>query len=333
MNDGRSDALAGGVQPVKTVAVTGADGFLGTHLCALLEAQGRRVIRIVRRASGLCGERRVVDDLLDHRALEAALSSAEVVVHLAARAHVLRETESDPEAAFRRTNVEGMRCLCTSAARAGLRRIVFVSSIGVNGVKTEGRPFTESDMPAPTELYAVSKWAAECLLRERCKETGLESVVVRPPLVYGPWVKGNFLKLLHLASRRIPLPLGHIRNRRSFIQVGNLCDLLALCIDSSTAAGQTYLAADPTVHSTAELVSEIRRSLGRRALLVPVSEPFIRVVARIVGRRSQFERLCGSLEVCADKARAELGWTSRVGFEQGVTETVAWFREQYLARG
>jgi nucleoside-diphosphate-sugar epimerase len=309
---------------VTTVAVTGADGFLGSQLCSSLANQGFGVRRLVRRP-GESAERRVVADLTDVGALAEALQGADVVIHLAARAHVMRETSSDVYAAFRRVNVDGTRSLCEAAARSCVRRIVLVSSIGVNGASTGSRPFTETDVPRPAEPYARSKWEAELALRECTCSLGLQSVIVRPPLIYGPGVKGNFLRLLSLARSGIPLPLASIENRRSLIGVRNLSDLLILCVDSAKAADQTYLAAEPQTHSTAALVRTLRRHLGRPERIFGVPQLLLRSLVRVTGVASQFDKLCGSLEVCSDKARGELSWVPRVSFEEEMACMAAWY--------
>jgi nucleoside-diphosphate-sugar epimerase len=288
-------------------------------------------IRIARRAAATGERRRIVQDVTSERDLAVALSGVDAVVHLAARAHVLHESDPDPAKAFDTVNVGGAQALCTAARTAGVRRIVFLSSIGVNGAQTDGRPFDESDPASPVEPYAVSKWQAELLLQARAREFGLEVVVVRPPLVYGAEVKGNFLRLLRVADSALPLPLGAIRNRRSLIGVENLCELLVLCVASGAAAGQTFLAAEPDVHSTAELIRILRRQLGRPSRVFWAPARLVRTATRIVRAERQFDKLCGSLEVCADKARRELGWVPSVGFEEGIARTVQWYRRHRSA--
>jgi nucleoside-diphosphate-sugar epimerase len=267
----------------------------------------------------------VVTDLTDIAALSDALQGADVAIHLAARAHVMRETSTDVDASFRSVNVDGTRSLCAAAARSSVRRIVFVSSIGVNGASTGTKPFTEADTPNPTEPYARSKWEAELALRECTLATGLHWVIVRPPLIYGPGVKGNFLRLLNLARSGIPLPLASVANRRSLVGVRNLCELLMLCAQSTAAAGQTYLAAEPEARSTADIVRALCRALGRPDRTFGLPETLLRALVRVAGVATQFEKLCGSLEVCSDKARSELGWTPRVSFEQEIERTTAWY--------
>lgn len=310
---------------MKTVAITGADGFLGTQLCSSLESLGYGVRRLVRRPAGEGADRRVITDLTDVAGLADVLHGTDVAIHLAARAHVMRETGSDVDAAFRRVNVDGTTSLCAAAARSAVQRIVFVSSIGVNGASTDAKPFTEADTPNPTEPYAHSKWQAELALRECCRSAGLQWVVVRPPLIYGPDVKGNFLRLLNLARSGIPLPLASIANRRNLIGVRNLSDLLILCMESAAAVGQIYLAAEPETHSTAGLVRALCRHLGRPDRIFAMPQVLLRALVGVIGVESQFNKLCGSLEVCSDKARSELSWTPRVSFDEEIARTTAWY--------
>jgi nucleoside-diphosphate-sugar epimerase len=310
--------------------VTGADGFIGSTLCAALEEQHFPVARIVRRPDGLGRDRRVAD-LQSVHDFAGLLRDANVIVHLAGRAHVLRETQADPDAAFRRLNVDVTVRLAEAAAAAGVRRFVFVSSIGVNGNQTQGSPFTESNEPAPVEPYARSKLEAERALMEFCSRHDLEWVIVRPPLVYGPGAKGNFQRLVQLAASGVPLPLGSIRNRRSLIGVENLADLLILCATHPAAAGQTFLAAEPEVHSTAELISSLASALGRPNRVFGFPVGVLRACAATLGRRAEFEKLCGSLEISPHKAQQRLGWRPRVTFADQIARSVA-NRQQWIGQ-
>jgi nucleoside-diphosphate-sugar epimerase len=301
-----------------TIAVTGADGFVGGHLCATLEHIGRPVARIVRRADGPGPDRRLAGDLASVDALARPLRGVESVVHLAARAHVMRETEPDAPAAYARANVEGTANVAAAAARAGARRLVFVSSIGVNGPETAGRPFTESQAPAPAEPYAASKLEAEARLRDVALGQGLEFAILRPPMVYGAGVKGNLRRLLALAHSGLPLPLASLRNRRSLIGVENLVDLIVLCLDHPAAAGELFLAAEPEVHSTPSLLRAIATALGRPSRLFRCAPAVLAGASRMAGLGQQYRKLAGSLEVCADKARERLGWHPRLSFEDGI---------------
>jgi nucleoside-diphosphate-sugar epimerase len=288
-----------------------------------MEEQGARVLRIVRRGQGPGRERRVSGNLETASDLEGVLAGAGCVVHLAARAHVLNETESDPVAAFQRANVEATQRLARAAVAAGVRRFVFVSSIGVHGNATCGTPFTELDEPAPTELYARSKLQAEQALRVLAAETGLEVVVVRPPLVYGPGAEGNFHRLVRLAASGVPLPLGSIRNRRSLIGVDNLAQFLVLCCRHPAAAGQVFIAAEPDVHSTPGLIAALADALGRPDRIFPCPEALLRAGAVLLGRGAEFAKLCGSLEASSAKARELLQWQPATPFVEQLRRIAA----------
>ncbi len=305
------------------VAVTGGDGFIGARLCSLLEAQGVRAIRLVRNQQGPGADRRVIGNLEAASNLDAALAGTECVVHLAARAHVLRETDPDPAAAFHQTNVEATLHLARAAVRARVRRFVFASSIGVHGNATHGAPFTEEHDPAPVEPYAQSKLLAEQSLRTLAAETGLELVIVRPPLVYGPGAAGNFRRLLQLAASGIPLPLGSLRNRRNLIGVDNLAEFLALCCRHPAAPGQSFIAAEEEVHSTPGLIAALASALGRPNRIFRCPEGLLRAGATILGRGAEFAKLCGSLEASSAKARNMLGWRAQISFEEQLHRAAA----------
>jgi nucleoside-diphosphate-sugar epimerase len=306
-----------------SVAVTGADGFIGARVCALLEAQGMQVIRIVRRQEGPGSDRRVTDNLERAENLAAALAGADCIVHLAGRAHVLKETETDPVAAFHRANVEATQRLASAAANARVRRFVFVSSIGVNGSATHGKPFTELDEPAPSEPYARSKLQAEQALSAVAALAGVEFVIVRPPLVYGPGAAGNFHRLLRLAASAVPLPLGAVHNRRNLIGVDNVAEFLALCCRHPAAAGQTFIAAEREAHSTPGLIAALAAALGRPNRIFRCPEPLLRTGAAMLGRSGEFAKLCGSLEASSAKARDILNWQPTTSFDEQIRRAAA----------
>jgi nucleoside-diphosphate-sugar epimerase len=309
------------------VAVTGATGFIGRTLVARLAAAGTAVRAVVREPAGLSGDVARVGDLGPDTDWTSALRGIEAVIHLAARVHVLGYGARDPLDAFRRANVLGTERLARACAEAGVRRLVFVSSIKVNGDTTTGRPLTESTPPAPSDPYSVSKSEGERALREVARATGLEGVVVRPCLVYGPGVKGNLARLLGAIHRGLPLPFGSIRNHRSLVGVENLCDLLERCAVHPRAAGETFLASDGTDVSTPELVRALASGMGRPARLVSVPRPVLGFGAGLIGARAAWERVCGSLQVDSAKARAVLGWTPDPATEAGLRRTGAWYRE------
>jgi nucleoside-diphosphate-sugar epimerase len=311
-----------------TLLLTGATGFVGSQLVHGLRGAGW-VVRASLRSGGVAlpdgVEPVVVGDLAAAPDLRGALAGVEAVVHLAGRAHVMRETASGAEAAFRGANVDATRHLALQAAAAGVRRLVFLSSVKVNGERTGDRPFTEADAPAPADAYGRSKWAAERALREVASDSGLEAVVIRPPLVYGPGVKANFLRLLRLVERGVPLPLASVRNRRSLVSVWNLCDLITLVASHPAAAGRTFLVSDRHDLSTPGLVRAIAAAMGRPARLYRFPVAILRAAARAVGQRAAVDRLLDSLQVDPGEAERRLGWVPKVGVEEGLRRTVAWY--------
>ena len=252
-----------------------------------------------------------------------ALRGVTTVVHLAARVHVMRESAQDPLAEFRKVNVLATAHLARQAAEHGVRRLLFVSSIKVNGEATEGEQrFSETDAPAPVDAYGISKWEAEQALFRIAAETGLEVVVVRPPLVYGPGVKGNFAAMLGVLRRRVPLPLASVDNRRSFVYVGNLVDAPVRCATHPAAAMQTYLVSDGEDLSTPGLLRRLGDAMGVPARLWPCPPMLLRAGARLLGRGAQVERLLGSLRVDDRKIRRELGWVPPYSVADGLKATV-----------
>jgi len=313
----------------RRILVTGASGFIGSALVPALRAAGHAARRAVRRLAEQHspeGETAAVGDIDETTDWTEALRDIEIVVHLAARTHVLHETASDPLAAYRRVNVEGTRRLATQAAAAGVHRLVFLSSIKVNGERTFSRPYTEDDTPQPEDAYGTTKWEAEQTLRAIGRETGLEVVILRPPLVYGPGVKGNFLRLMRLVSRGWPLPLASVRNQRSMVYVGNVVDAILTCIKAPAAAGRTYLVSDGHDLSTPDLVRALARCLGVAPRLFPFPPSFLMLAASLVGKREEAARVLGSLQVDSSRIQRELGWRAQHAVEAGITETTRWFR-------
>lgn len=298
------------------VAVTGADGFVGNCLCEQLHRDGFKVSRIVRAQA----------DLSTDAPLEALLQGIEIVVHAAARAHVMRETEADALTAYRRVNVDGTLRLARAASRVGVRRFLFLSSIGVLGVNSGNSVFRESDLVAPTEPYAVSKWEAEQALAALAESSQLELTILRPPLVYGPGTKGNFLRLLKLAQSGIPLPLASVNNRRSLIYVRNLASALVRCITHSVARGQTFLVSDGEDISTPELIRRMAAMLDRPARLFRAPLPLIHVGGRMLGKLGDIDKITASLQVDSSLIRQKLDWAPPFSLEQGLAETARWYR-------
>ena len=317
------------------VLVTGAGGFIGRHVCTLLSNAGYRVRgagRALRPGVGLAETmdwvRMPVLDATSHWA--AALQGIDAVVHLAGRAHVLRDRASEPLAEYRRVNVAGTEALARQAAQRGVRRIVFMSSIKVNGERTgrsaEGgwQKFTDRDLPCPEDAYGTSKWEAEKVLAGMATETGLQVTVLRPPLVYGPGVGANFLRLMHAIERGWPLPFGAVDNLRSLIYVENLADAVLRCLRESASAGRTYTISDMDV-STPGLIIAIARAMGRKPKLFRCSPVLLRSCGRVIGQRDTMQRLLDSLVVDSSAFRRELQWTPRYSNDEGLSRTVNWF--------
>lgn len=300
------------------VAVTGANGFVGGALCrALMERQ--IAVRALTRSGSSGDAVHAVGELGPDTDWGRSLQGVDCVVHCAARVHMLDDQDPDPLQAFRRVNVEGSRSLALAAAAAGVRRLVFVSSLKVHGEQTgPGHPFSADMPPRPEDAYGLSKWEAEQALSEVSSATGVELVVVRPPLIYGPGAKANFLRLVRWVARGWPLPFGAIDNRRSLLALGNLTDLLQLCTVHPHAAGQVFLASDDHDLSTPELIRCIAGALERPARLWPVPVPWLRTAGRWTGRSEQFERLIGSLQVNIGHTKEVLGWTPRLTVDRAM---------------
>ena len=308
--------------------VTGADGFIGARLCPMLQAAGFAVRRAVRRVrDGGAPSSFPVGQVDGDTDWSAALAGTGCVVHLAARTHVLDETVRDPLAEYVRINVAGTGRLAEQAAAAGVRRFVFMSSVKVNGERTGAQPYTEADAPRPEDAYGVSKWQGEQELARIATGTGMDTVVLRPPLVYGPGVKANFLRLLGLIARRVPLPFASLDNRRSLIHAGNLCTAVLAAIPAPRAAGRTFLVSDGEDVSTPALVRAIAGALEVKPRLLPCPPAALRALAAVLGRSGEAARLTGSLQVDASRIRRELAWQPPYTFAQGLAETARWYRE------
>ena len=314
--------------------VTGASGFVGGALCGRLAACGFRVRAVLRDGGDSsirsCEIVRVPAISIDIDWANA-LSGITTVIHLAARVHVMHEKAADPLAEFRKVNVAGTEHLARSAAANGVKRLVYVSSIKVNGeITNDEDKFTESMGPSPQDPYGISKFEAELALHRVADETGLEVVIVRPPLVYGAGVKGNFVQMFKVLAEGIPLPLASVRNRRSLIYVGNLVDALIVCATHPAAAGQTYLVSDGVDISTPDLLRQIGEEIGRPARLIPFPPALLRLVGRMTGKAGQVDRLLGSLRVDSGKIRRELNWTPPYTLQQGLRATAEWYRTTHL---
>ncbi len=303
------------------VVVVGGSGFIGRHLCTDLARQGYRVVATTRRLERVANMPASIEylqlDLLEDEASMLDFSGTECVIFLAARTHVLDETECDPIAAYRRLNVDAAVRTATRAAKQGVGRFIYLSSIGVNGLQNSV-PFTEADAPDPKEPYAQSKLEAELALRECCRRERMELVILRPVLVYGADAPGNFARLLRAVRGGRFLPLGAIGNSRSLLAVENLVQLVEICIRHPRAANEVFLAADGEDISTADLVREIGVALGKPVRLLSLPLWILRFGARLTGKTRELDRLCGSLRVDIGKARNLLGWKPSLTLRQAL---------------
>ncbi len=250
------------------------------------------------------------------------------IVHCAARVHVMNESETDPLSAFRRVNVQGTLQLARQAANSGVRRFIFISSIKVNGEATlPNAPFAATDRPAPIDPYGVSKMEAEQQLRELSSATGMEVVIIRPTLVYGPGVKANFLSMMRWLDKGVPLPLGSIDNRRSLVALDNLVSLILTCVDHPAAANETFLVSDGEDLSTSELLRRMALALDKPARLLPVPVWLLEATAALLGKRALSKRLCGSLQVDIGKTRSLLNWNPPLGVDEALSKVAKHYME------
>ena len=309
------------------VLVTGANGFLGKSLCVALCRHQFLVVAASRSPVLLtkCIKPFVVGKLENNFDWRPALQDVGVVVHLAARVHIMQDLTENPLQAFLNVNLHGTVNLAKAAAKAGVKRFVFVSSVKVNGEFTENQPFSESDVPQPQDAYAVSKREAENALRKIEKETGMEVVIVRPPLVYGAGVKANFASLLKVVNKKIPLPLASVHAKRSLIYVGNLVDAIIVCASNQKAAGQTYLVSDGDAVSMPQLIKKIALALNKPSFVLPFPVSIMRLLAKAVGKTSSIDRLTQSLVIDSSKIRQELDWKPPFTLDQGIKETADWY--------
>jgi UDP-4-keto-D-FucNAc 4-reductase len=292
------------------VLVTGANGFIGNELCLFLLGQGISVRALVRTAT-----KRL--DKVDYRvgaleeidSLKDVLKGVDCVIHLAGRAHVVNDSHVDPLSLFRAVNRDATLALAKLASESGVKRFVFMSSIGVNGAETPSDVFNESSVPAPCADYAVSKYEAELDLQKYLATTSMEYVIIRPPMVYGIEAPGNFARLLRLVSTGIPLPFRSLKNRRSLISVENLVEFTTLCIRHPNARNNIFLVSDGTDVSTADIVSALAKGMGKRGFLLPIPIWLMGFVARVLKKKALHQQLCGSLIIDSSKARRVMNWT------------------------
>lgn len=310
---------------MRHILLTGATGFVGSAVMVRLAVDSYAVTAAVRdqhAALPAKAQRAVVAGLDADTEWSSALVGCDVVIHSAARVHVMHDTSTDPLADFRKVNVEGTLNLARQAAAVGVKRFIFISSIKVNGEGTTlGKPYTAFDGPAPQDPYGVSKLEAEQGLRQIADETGMEVVIIRPVLVYGPGVKANFRSMMNWVNKGVPLPLGAIHNRRSLVSLDNLVDLITTCVDHPAAANQTFLVSDGEDLSTSQMLRRMAAALGRPARLLPVPQRWLCAAAGLLGKAAVAQRLCGSLQVDIRHTCETLDWQPPVSVDDGFRRT------------
>lgn len=305
------------------ILVTGANGFVGQAVASCLHSNGRSVLGVCRRDTVMDFPTATVVSLDDGVALDELLKSVDAIVHCAARVHIMQDKDRDPLAAFRAANRDMTLSLARRAAAAGVRRFVFVSSIKVNGESTSGRgPFSPDESPSPEDPYGVSKLEAEQGLMALADTTNMDVVIVRPPLVYGPGVKGNFATMVRLVARGVPLPLGLVSNKRSLVALSNLVDLLIQCLDHPAAANEVFLVSDGEDLSTSELLRAIAREMGKAPRLLPVPVGLLLLGASLLGKKAVARRVLGSLQVDISKTTKLLGWRPPLRPSEGLAQVI-----------
>ncbi|MFL6601422.1 MAG: NAD-dependent epimerase/dehydratase family protein [Steroidobacteraceae bacterium] len=317
------------------VLVTGANGFVGSALCHALVHAGHMPRAALRNDGPLpagAAEKVIVGDISLAVDWGAALNGVDAIVHAAARAHILHDSP-DNARLYRAANSDATRRLADAAARAGVRRFIYVSSIKVNGEESAGGAYTPADPPNPQDAYGQSKLLAENAVLEVSARTGMEVAIVRPPLVYGPGVRANFLRLLRWVEAGRPLPLGSVNNRRSLVSIWNLCDLLVRLLHDPTPSGRVWLVSDAEDLSTPDLIRRIGGAMGRKVTLLPVPVPLLQGFAALAGKRAEITRLCGSLSVDVSQTRSQLAWSPPVPVSEALARTVAWYRSESRSRG
>jgi len=302
------------------IILTGSSGFLGS---AIYRSLGHRNIALLGRKNLFKESLFFKKQLSGYEDYSDCFASVETIIHCAARVHIMDDKTLDPLSDFREVNTAGTLNLARQAAASGVKRFIFISSIKVNGETTSrGTEFTSDDEAKPRDPYGISKAEAEAGLLGVAKETGLEVVIIRPTLVYGPGVKGNFLNLLKLSNLSVPLPFGSINNKRSMVYLDNLVDLIITCIEHPRAAGKIFLASDGDDLSLARLLGLIRKSMNKRPLLIPIPSMFFMLIGKIIGKGEVIDRLVGNLQVDSRDAKNYLSWTPPYSVEQGIKATV-----------
>jgi UDP-glucose 4-epimerase len=310
---------------MSVVLVTGASGFVGNALCNYLKISGYQVRMAFRGDSTGNPEGIVVGDINSQTEWSIALDDCDYVVHLAARVHIMSDRVENPAALYLETNTEGTRNLALQASASGVKRLVFLSSIKVNGEHTLGKPFSAEDVPSPQDDYALSKCQAEHALIDICTHTKMEYVIIRPPLIYGLGVKANFLSLLKLVHSHIPLPLASLENKRSLLALDNLVDFIGMVLVNDKAANEVFLISDGVDVSTPQLITKIANAFHQSPRLFSFPGPILKGLATIAGKQAAFERLQSSLQLDISKAVKQLGWQPSISQDDAIQNTADWF--------
>ena len=313
---------------MSNILLTGSSGFIGQYLSSYLKNNKYCIVNTYRnnQAEHFFKEKDkknfVVGSINAKTLWHLALSDCDIVVHLAARVHVMQETHIEPLNAFREVNTLGTINLARQAAAAGVKRFIYLSTIKVNGDATSEIPFYADDVANPQDPYAISKFEAEQQLLALASETGLEVVIIRPPLVYGPAVKGNFKRLIQLLKKSIPLPFSRINNSRSLVNIQNLCSLIHTCLVHPKAVNEVFLVSDGQDLSTSDILNEISQALGKKNNLFYFPQPVLKWVASLFNRQAEYDRLFGSLQVDISKNSKLLGWEPKISVAEAMAKTV-----------
>ena len=311
------------------ILVTGATGFVGREVCRDLHQRGHTITGTTRNKDLAVGPENIplyhVPEFNNDMDWSPAVAGVDVVVHLAARVHQINDRSPDPLSEYRRVNLDGTKSLALAASAAGVRRLIFLSSIKVNGELTHGEPFSEDDHPDPVDAYGISKWEAEQAIRDIAAKNSIESVILRSPLVYGPYVSGNFAVLARAVIKNRPLPLGAIANSRSLVYVGNLASAISICIDHPNAQGETFLVSDGDDLSTGELVRRMAKAARIKDRLFYCPLWVLHAAGMIAGRRQVIDRITESLEINSDKILRVLSWSPSYSVDEGLRVTMRFF--------
>jgi nucleoside-diphosphate-sugar epimerase len=299
------------------ILVTGANGFVGSALCRRLRSDGFEVVAGVRSpTSELQTKMPSLQGNVDWRPI---LEQCHAVIHAAGRAHVLNDFEKDSLSEFRKVNVDGTLCLAEQAAKMGVKRFIYISSIKVNGNSCR-KSFTEADIPAPEDNYGLTKHEAEIGLKDLARRTGMEVVILRPTLIYGPNVLGNLYLLMRVIEKGYPLPFANVKNRKTFLGIDNFVDLISLCVLHPNAANQTYLVGDAEVTSVSDLIRDLGDAMHRPTRLFPFPQRIMIAATRILGMGDKISKLIGDLWIDGSKVNRELGWTPPLSQKQGLKQ-------------